>query len=311
MKRIFRPDRAGSAGAGHHQRRGGQPHLPRLRGRPARASPGLGKMFELMAEEEVRHRPPPERPLQAEVRRLPAADPAPGRQRLQPPSRSGWCARSASPRCANMPPRWSTRPRASIARRRRPAAGLVTAIADRSGRSRRQARKASPTGSANACSHPRGARQRRRDRAAHVRVAIRAPGLVGLMDGSVSTLAPLFAAAFATPPHLGRHVPGRRGRLGRRRHFHGDSCRSAVRRRFAQRGAAAWLRGAVCGLMTAIGWPPPYSALSDPRLPDRDHRLDHGGREWNSDAISFLIRYRYAGYTVPRHHLPDRGRRAP
>ena len=37
------------------------------------------------------------------------------------------------------------------------------------------------------------------------------PGLVGLMDGSVSTLAPLFAAAFAT--HSTWELPGRPGRL--------------------------------------------------------------------------------------------------
>ena len=46
------------------------------------------------------------------------------------------------------------------------------------------------------------------------------PGLVGLMDGSVSTLAPLFAAAFATGRHLG-DLPRRHRGLGRCRHFHG------------------------------------------------------------------------------------------
>ena len=55
------------------------------------------------------------------------------------------------------------------------------------------------------------------------------PGLVGLMDGSVSTLAPLFAAAFATPRDLA-DVPGRPGRLGWRGHQHGLR-RGPVRRR--------------------------------------------------------------------------------
>ena len=59
------------------------------------------------------------------------------------------------------------------------------------------------------------------------------PGLAGLMDGSVSTLAPLFAAAFATH-NTWADLPGRHGRLGRRRHFDG-LCRSAVRRRLAHR----------------------------------------------------------------------------
>ncbi len=45
------------------------------------------------------------------------------------------------------------------------------------------------------------------------------PGLAGLMDGSVSTLAPLFAAAFATAPELA-DVPGGPCRLDRRRHQH-------------------------------------------------------------------------------------------
>ncbi len=46
------------------------------------------------------------------------------------------------------------------------------------------------------------------------------PGLAGLMDGSVSTLAPLFAAAFATHNSC-RCLPGRACRLDRRRHLHG------------------------------------------------------------------------------------------
>ena len=53
------------------------------------------------------------------------------------------------------------------------------------------------------------------------------PGLAGLMDGSVSTLAPLFAAAFATANTL-RHVQSRPRRVDRRGHQHG-LCRSAVR----------------------------------------------------------------------------------
>ncbi len=70
------------------------------------------------------------------------------------------------------------------------------------------------------------------------------PGLVGLMDGSVSTLAPVFAAAFAT------HVPGTRSwsarGLVRRRHL--DGLRRGARRRRqivgARRAAAARARSA-------------------------------------------------------------------
>ena len=53
------------------------------------------------------------------------------------------------------------------------------------------------------------------------------PGLAGLMDGSVSTLAPVFASAFATGRSLGR-IPGRVGGLAWGWHFDG-LCRGAVR----------------------------------------------------------------------------------
>ncbi len=53
------------------------------------------------------------------------------------------------------------------------------------------------------------------------------PGLAGLMDGSVSTLAPLFAAAFATHNTWSTFLVGLAGG-DRRRHFDG-LCRSAVR----------------------------------------------------------------------------------
>ena len=52
------------------------------------------------------------------------------------------------------------------------------------------------------------------------------PGLAGLMDGSVSTLAPVFAAAFATQKSSGR-LSGGAGRVGGRGHQHGI-CGSAV-----------------------------------------------------------------------------------
>ena len=55
------------------------------------------------------------------------------------------------------------------------------------------------------------------------------PGLAGLMDGSVSTLAPLFAAAFATH-NSWANFSRRPGRQRRRGHQHGI-CRGAVRRR--------------------------------------------------------------------------------
>ena len=74
------------------------------------------------------------------------------------------------------------------------------------------------------------------------------PGLAGLMDGSVSTLAPLFAAAFATHHNWQTFVVGLAASLG-----------AGISMAFAEalsddgsvtgRGSP-WLRGAVCGGMT-------------------------------------------------------------
>jgi erythrin-vacuolar iron transport family protein len=77
------------------------------------------------------------------------------------------------------------------------------------------------------------------------------PGLVGLMDGSVSTLAPLFAAAFATHSSWETFLVGLAASVG-----------AGVSMGFAEalsddgsltgRGTP-WIRGAITGLMTAIG----------------------------------------------------------
>jgi erythrin-vacuolar iron transport family protein len=77
------------------------------------------------------------------------------------------------------------------------------------------------------------------------------PGLAGLMDGSVSTLAPLFAAAFATHQNWQTFLVGLAASIG-----------AGISMGFAEalsddgsltgRGSP-WLRGAVCGIMTAIG----------------------------------------------------------
>ena len=101
------------------------------------------------------------------------------------------------------------------------------------------------------------------------------PGLAGLMDGSVSTLAPLFAAAFATSGTVA-DVPGGHGGGARRGHQHGLR-RGAVRRRHADRPrAAAGSAASSAALMTALGGlghtlPYPDSAISGWRraLPGR------------------------------------------
>jgi rubrerythrin len=77
------------------------------------------------------------------------------------------------------------------------------------------------------------------------------PGLAGLMDGSVSTLAPLFAAAVATRNNWAAFVVGLAASVG-----------AGISMGFAEalsddgsltgRGHP-WVRGTVCGVMTALG----------------------------------------------------------
>ena len=78
-----------------------------------------------------------------------------------------------------------------------------------------------------------------------------APGLAGLMDGSVSTLAPLFAAAYATHKTWDAFLVGLAASLG-----------AGISMGFAEslsddgsltgRGSP-WIRGTVIGLMTTAG----------------------------------------------------------
>lgn len=77
------------------------------------------------------------------------------------------------------------------------------------------------------------------------------PGLAGLMDGSVSTLAPVFAAAFATGHSWDAFLVGMAASIG-----------AGISMGFAEavsdngsltgRGAP-WMRGAICGVMTTLG----------------------------------------------------------
>jgi len=77
------------------------------------------------------------------------------------------------------------------------------------------------------------------------------PGLAGLMDGSVSTLAPVFAAAFATRSSPDAFLVGLAASVG-----------AGISMGFAEalsddgsltgRGHP-WVRGTICGIMTAMG----------------------------------------------------------
>jgi rubrerythrin len=77
------------------------------------------------------------------------------------------------------------------------------------------------------------------------------PGLAGLMDGSVSTLAPLFAAAFAT------HESFAAFRVGLAASF-GAGISMGFAEALSDDGTLTgrghpWARGTVCGLMTTLG----------------------------------------------------------
>jgi erythrin-vacuolar iron transport family protein len=77
------------------------------------------------------------------------------------------------------------------------------------------------------------------------------PGLAGLMDGSVSTLAPLFAAAFATTNTLATFKVGLAASIGAGISM-GFAEAMSDDGKLSGRGTP-WLRGVVCGLMTTVG----------------------------------------------------------
>jgi len=69
------------------------------------------------------------------------------------------------------------------------------------------------------------------------------PGLAGLMDGSVSTLAPVFAAASRTRNSWDAFLVGMAASVGAGISM---ALRSAVGRRHAHRPRPSWIRGLVC-----------------------------------------------------------------
>ena len=131
------------------------------------------------------------------------------------------------------------------------------------------------------------------------------PGLAGLMDGSVSTLAPLFAAAFATHNTWSTFLVGLAAAVG-----------AGISMAFAEamsddgsltgRGAPV-VRGAVCGAMTAIG------GLGH-ALP---YLIPHF---YVATSVAFVVvavelvgdlldPHALYGHAVPAGRLPGRGRR--
>ena len=101
--------------------------------------------------------------------------------------------------------------------------------------------------------HLPGERRAREDDDAHRRFVLQIvqPGLVGLMDGSVSTLAPVFAAAFATHLSWSAFLVGMAASIGAGISM-GFAEALADDGKLSGRGAPL-LRGLVCGAMTTAG----------------------------------------------------------
>ena len=137
------------------------------------------------------------------------------------------------------------------------------------------------------------------------------PGLAGLMDGSVSTLAPLFAAAFATHQNWQTFLVGLAASIG-----------AGISMGFAEalsddgsltgRGSP-WLRGLTCGL-TTDGW----RRRSHAALPGagssgrtRSGSPPRSPPSWCSSNCgrSPSLRAHSHGYAVPAGGVPGRARR--
>ena len=77
------------------------------------------------------------------------------------------------------------------------------------------------------------------------------PGLAGLIDGSVSTLAPIFAAAFATGHNGATFLVGLAASVG-------AGISMGFTEALSDDGSITgrgdpWMRGLVCGVMTTLG----------------------------------------------------------
>ncbi|HEY3963690.1 MAG TPA: ferritin family protein [Planctomycetaceae bacterium] len=131
------------------------------------------------------------------------------------------------------------------AARRTTDAGIRQLLGDLAEEERKHSRTAAELENANAAEDEHATRQRL------FALQVVQPGLAGLMDGSVSTLAPLFAAAFATHNSFETFRVGLAASLG-----------AGISMGFAEalsddgsltgRGRP-WTRGLICGLMTAVG----------------------------------------------------------
>ena len=131
------------------------------------------------------------------------------------------------------------------------------------------------------------------------------PGLAGLMDGSVSTLAPLFAAAFATHSTWETFLVGMAASVG-----------AGISMGFAEAASddgsltgrgAPWLRGSVCGVMTTIGGVGHTLPYLIPDFWTATVRGGHRGRI--GTRRHFLYPVSLHGHAVPVGGVPGRAGR--
>ena len=196
--------------------------------------PASAKVFDEMADEEIRHRDHAARHVPRQVRRIPAADPPPGRQRLHPAQQPLWLMRPLGlDEVRKFAEHDGIRGRALLPQGGRSRARhLGPQAAHRARRGRGQARGPGAQARRN---HPDQGRPRQggRDRTPHVRAAIRAAG-PRRPDGRLGVDAgAAVRRRLRHPQHLG-DLPGRPRGFGRRRHLDGVR-RGAVRRRLADR----------------------------------------------------------------------------
>ena len=181
----------------------------------------------------------------------------------------------------------------------------VRAVADRTRRSRSRPRDRWRTSSAEEIL-TKGARAKEDETARRMFVLQYVqPGLVGLMDGSVSTLAPLFAAAFATHNTWETFLVGLAASVG-----------AGISMGFAEalsddgsltgRGSPL-IRGGVRRLMTAIGGLGHTLPYLIPHFYTATVRADRRGRRRACGDL--LDPQALHGHAVSAGGVPDRGRR--
>ena len=167
-----------------------------------------------------------------------------------PASRSGWSRTSASSASATRPRRWSARPRTTTWRRRNaPGRRYPQALGDLAAAEGGHIRTAESLEQEHLSEEDRADESR----ASHRQFILTwvQPGLAGLMDGSVSTLAPIFATAFATGDTWTTFLVGLAASLGAGISM-GFTEAASDDGELSGRGSPV-KRGFASGIMTAIG----------------------------------------------------------